>query len=244
MVILLIILLLILIILSLLFFCKDYFTNKKKSDIVLITEYYVNKDSVRDNEIKDSIYKNDSNNLIDKIYLLNENDKNKYESLTNSNKIINIPANKRSTFYDAFQLANTLPNGTIVIISNNDISFDETLQKLHKINLDNTIICLGRRDAHNDEYLEFWTTKGLSQDSWIFKTPIKIPENTDFYFGTTACDHHIAYLLNSVGYKLINIPLDIKAYHNHKSEVRKWIKKPDSFKKNFLNVPVTYLNLK
>ncbi len=150
--------------------------------------------------------------------------------------------NKRGTFKDTFKIANDLPEGTIVIISNNDISFDESLKTLFDINLDNTVICLGRRSAHDGKKFERATEIGRSQDSWIFKTPIKIPEGTDFHFGTTACDHHIAYLLESIGYKLINIPWDIKAYHNHVSEERKWIKRPDRFKNKMISVPISKIN--
>ena len=213
---------------------ENYKTNKR--EIVLITEYFVHKNTLRFLEIKNSINKNVENKYIDKIYLMNENKNNKYD--TNTNKIINLPSNKRGTFEDTFKIANTLPTGTIVIISNNDISFDDTLKKIYDVDLDNTVICLGRRSANNDNKLEFWTEKGLSHDSWIFKTPIRIPDGTDFYFGTTACDRHIAYLLDSVGYELINIPWDIKAYHNHSSEERKWVSKPDVFKGKFKIVPV------
>ena len=217
---------------------KDSFENSKdKKNIVLITEYFVHKNPIRFNEIKNSIDKNNKNKYINKIFLLNENKDDKYYSYNNNtNKIINVPLNKRSTFKNTFELANKLPNGTIVIISNNDISFDDSLKKLYNINLDNTVICLGRRNSHNENILDFWTKKGLSQDSWIFRTPIKIPEETDFYFGTSGCDHNIAYLLDSIGYNLINIPWDIKAYHNHKSEDRKWVKKPKNFKHK--SVPV------
>ncbi len=216
---------------------KDTFENSN-SNIVLITEYFVHKDPIRFFEIKNSIEKNYKNKLIDKIYLLNENQDNKYYSY-NSNKIMNLPANKRSTFEDTFKLANTFPDGTIVIVSNNDISFDESLKNLKDINLDNTVICLGRRSAHDENNLEYWTKKGLSQDSWIFKTPIRIPKDCNFYFGTSACDHHIAYLLDSVGYKLINIPWKIKAYHNHESDVRNWVSKPKQFKNKYKFIPVT-----
>lgn len=221
---------------------KDSFENNgkgnDKTNIVLITEYFVHKNPVRFNEIKTSIDKNDKNKYIDRIYLLNEKEDDKYYSSIDSGKIVNIPMNKRGTFEDTFKIANYLPEGTIVIVSNNDISFDESLKTLFDINLDNTVICLARRSAHNGKKLEYWSEKGLSQDSWIFKTPIRIPEGTDFHFGTSACDHHIAYLLDSIGYKLINIPWDIKAYHNHASEERKWVKKPDKFKNKYKYVPV------
>ena len=61
--------------------------------------------------------------------------------------------------------------------------------------MNNICIALGRRDINKPEQLEFWTQRGLSQDAWIFKTPIKIPKKSDFNFGIPTCDHHIAYLL-------------------------------------------------
>lgn len=254
----LLVILLILIILSIYFLFKDSFENSKiiqksngksneKPQIVLITEYFVHKSPARFFEIKKSIDTNDNNKYIDKIYLFNEKETDKYfsnliSSKNDNGKIINIPANKRTTFLDSFKLANTLPNGTIVIISNNDISFDDSLKTLYNINFDNLVICLSRRDAHNENKLEFISQFGLSQDSWIFKTPIKIPKECDFYFGTAACDHHIAYLLDSIGYNLINIPWDIKSTHNHKSEERKWVTKPLKFKNKYKYVLISKIN--
>lgn len=224
------------------FLNRDSFEDKisnKLPKIVLITEYFIHKNPIRYLEMKKSIDLNDKNKYIDKIYLLNEKENDTFTSYNNSNKIINIPTNKRSTFLDAFKLANTLPKGTIAIVSNNDISFDNTIKKLYDINLSNTVICLGRRDAHNDNKLEFWTEKGLSQDSWIFMVPLRIPKESDFYFGTSACDHHIAFLLEKEGYNIINIPWDIKALHHHKSEERKWVSKPYNFKHKYKYVPVS-----
>ena len=215
------------------YFKKDHFSNNNK--IVLITEYFKHNNKIRQDEINNSINKNINNKLIDKIYLLNETDT-KYP--TNNDKIKNIFINKRSTFEDTFKIANTLQKDTIVIISNNDISFDNTLNILNKINLNNTVICLGR---WSDNKLEYFTKIGMSQDSWIFKTPIRIPNNTNFHFGTHGCDNHIAYLLKYIGYNLINIPYDIKAEHNHSSNIRKWLNKPISFKNKMIKVPITKL---
>ncbi len=208
---------------------------------VVITEHYINKNKTRYNEICNAIKKNVKCPYISKILLCNENKENMFIDESNLGKIINLPTNKRSTFYDTFKLANTLPNGTIVIVCNNDIAFDKTLININKINLDDTVICLGRRDANNINNLEYWTKKGLSQDAWICKTPIRIPKNSDFYFGTHACDHHIAYLFSEIGYKCINIPWDIRALHYHKSNIRKWVTKPENFENKFKTVPVQKL---
>lgn len=222
-------------------FLKYSFKDSNNNKIVLITEYFKHNNKIRQDEINNSINKNINNKFIDKIYLLNETDT-KYA--TNSDKIKNIFTNKRSTFEDSFKIANTLQEGTIVIISNNDISFDDTLNILNKktkINLNNTVICLGRRSHRKSNKLEYYTRIGVSQDSWIFKTPIRIPNNTNFHFGTFGCDNHIAYLLKSIGYNLINIPYDIKAEHNHSSNIRKWLNRPKSFNNKMIEVPITKL---
>ncbi len=219
---------------------KDDFddNNDINNKFVLITDHYVHKDQERYQEICDAIKKNIKCSHISKILLCNENKDNVYIDESNSGKIINYPTNKRSTFYDFFKLANTLSDGTFVIISNNDISFDKTLININKINLDNVAICLGRRDTNNINKLEHWTKMGLSHDSWIFKTPIKTPEDCNFYLGTTACDRHLAYLLDNVGYKCINPCHNIVAQHHHKSENRKWVSKPSSFNGKYKVVPV------
>lgn len=223
----------------------NIFNNSKNniSDIVLITEYFIHKNITRDLEIKKSINENDFNKFLNKIYLMNENSNSYYYSKNSINKINNIDINKRCTFKDMFEFSNTLPNGTIVIISNNDISFDDTIDNLRDINLNNVAICLGRRDINNSNNLEYAVVKGFAQDAWIFQTPIKIPNDSDFHFGVPGCDNHIAYLLKKEGYDLLNIPWIIKAKHNHKSEVRKKLALNKKFNNKLLPVLPLKLNI-
>ena len=115
----------IIIILCVIFYCcfnyYSFFKNENK--IVLITEYFKHKIPERENEINNSINLNINNKFINKIYFLSEKD-----TILNDNyKVKNKITNKRLTYKDAFNFANSLPLNTIVIIANNDVSFDNTL---------------------------------------------------------------------------------------------------------------------
>ncbi len=189
--------------------------------MILIQEYYEPINQERLLEIRETLYHNLKNESIDKIYLLNE----KYYDYINDlqhDKIIQIVTGSRLTFKKAFEYYNSITNdaNNIVMISNNDIYIDpadkESIECIKYVLLDNpnTVIALSRKD----------TVTKSSQDSWIFKGPIKIPERSDFNFGTMGCDNKIAYQLKEKGYRLRNLPHDIITLHNHKSNFRSYNK--------------------
>ena len=67
------------------------------------------------------------------------------------------------------------------IISNNDIYFDETLTNIYRLDFYKSkyFIALTRKNygKYVDSNNKVWKPHPSSQDSWIFKTPIKIMEN-------------------------------------------------------------------
>lgn len=153
------------------------------------------------------------------------------------NSIRCILTNKRQTFKSMFEYANKYYPDSIVVIANNDIYFDDSIKLLDTYDMTNKCFSLLRYDVQYNkkdskifEYYDHELARGYgekgaradAQDSWIFKTPISIPDKCDFYFGILGCDNHITYLLRKQGYIVSNPALDIKSYHLHLTGIRNY----------------------
>lgn len=132
------------------------------------------------------------------------------------------PVSGRPTYNDFFRYANeSLPNDSIVAISNSDIFFDETIQLAENIK-QNEVYALSRWDIQKDGSSKLFN-RWDSQDTWIFRTPIKEIPGADFTMGIAGCDQVIAHLLTVSGYKVTNPSKSIHCHHLHLSNVRNYI---------------------
>jgi hypothetical protein len=63
-----------------------------------------------------------------------------------------------------------------------------------------------------------------SQDTWILHSNFAVQEQHtklfDFAFGKPGCDNKIVYLMDVLGYEIINDPKLIKTYHYHTEKTR------------------------
>lgn len=171
--------------------------------INLFTNWYR---SDRDNENEECLKRNINNPLIDKIYLLCDDDK----EFPAEDKIIGVRIDHRPTYNDFFNLVNST-DPDISIISNSDIYFDETLSEVDKLGKG---ICyaLSRWDDIDGELRRF--DRIDSQDVWMFKGKIN-PVAGDFPLGVLGCDNRIAYELKVAGYRVRNTSLSIRSCHIH-----------------------------
>ena len=189
--------------------------------MILIQEYYESDvinhaNDERSFEIKKALSLNIANEDITHIYLFTEQN---YEYLINLEKVSQIIIGKRATFRDVINHAViefSSQFNEIIIISNNDISIKSNqidILKYFEIDIN---VCLALSRYDNGKF----SHRPDSQDTWIFKGPIKIPanflQNFDFYFGLNGSDNRLAYLLKQSGFKLINTP-EIITIHHHKS---------------------------
>jgi hypothetical protein len=205
----------------------------------LITSYYTSVNTDRQKEIDESLLNNTKNENIKKIYLLNDkiydleflDDKTKIEQ-----NIVNETSKQRLRFDYAIEFINEKLTGEICILSNSDIYFDDTLKLLNNTNYDNIFIALSRYE-HDKLY-----NKALSQDSWIFMSPLKVNiKNLGFCFGILGCDNRIAYIAHEHKYKVINPSKTIKSHHLHDSKYRTYSIK-DRVKGLYLSVSPHILN--
>jgi len=186
----------------------------------IFVEYFSHKNSLRKNEIDQSILKNLSFDFIKNYYIFCE--KNSIEdckNLVNNNiKAKIILVNNRCTFQYIFDYSNTinLNDKKINITLNNDIELTESFKNI--IINDNDFYCLSRWESLTDTH-PFCYKFGDSQDVWIWKGINKI-KTANFYFGILGCDNSLAHIAKKSNYNVSNPSYTYKAKHNHKSNIR------------------------
>ena len=191
---------------------------------LLISWYNMDETSERYKEIYTCLENNLNNKLIKKIYLFYEVDditkiKNIYHKKI---KIIPIVTNKKRdiSFNLLADFANKHLFNQLCIISNNDIYFDDTLQRIYELDFynNNYFISLTRKNCRN--YLSFnnkiWKPHKFSQDTWIFQTPIKKMEHV-INLGWIQCDNIITNQYIKLNYNVINPYYSINAWHLHEN---------------------------
>jgi len=196
--------------------------------MILITSYYETHNKERQIEIKDCLIKNNNNPLINKIFLLN--DKNyDLNFLENKDKIkqFKIIKNKKLYFSEAIEFINLYCYKELVILSNSDIYFDDTLNQIKEEELENKVYALLRydvkKDGSKDIFRHFNEPRADSQDAWIFKSPLRISlDDIHFSFGTLGCDNMFASIINQYGYILENPSYSIIINHLHNVEERSY----------------------
>jgi hypothetical protein len=149
------------------------------------------------------------------IHLLTE-DEFDLSQFPNNEKIKQTVIGERLTYKRAFDYASSFKDDVIWALSNADIYFDDSLQYLKDVSLQNVIYALSRHDVLPDGSNKFIDEEYAhgSQDVWIFKTPLKSAEMfTDFKLGVPGCDNRIAYEIMKADYILVNPSKVIKCYH-------------------------------
>lgn len=189
-----------------------------KINTCMITGFYTDTNNARTSELRECLAKNLDNPIISEMHIFLEDctaeNAIKNSTLLLSNKITMIEIGRRILFKDIFSYANNFLKGKIVILSNADVYFDNTLNMLSQYNFNNLLICLTRTELSGR--IE---TSGYSQDAWIFVPPIK-EFKCDWQMGKLACDSHLSYRANEAGIKLINPCKSIKVWHRHGSMIR------------------------
>lgn len=183
--------------------------------IALYVNFYTDKAPSRQEELVHCQTMNGKLGSIDKIHMIVNNIEQYSQWVKDYPKIqLHFMVN-RPTFTDFFKLANQTQSHPkqINIISNTDIYFTSSLDRLKTFNWQNRALCLSRQD----------TIVSYSQDTWAWQGPMKnISAQSSFFLGVPGCDNRIAYVLHSSGYKLHNPAKTIIAHHVHHSMVRNY----------------------
>jgi hypothetical protein len=210
-------------------------TPNNEDPINVFCQYYIDKNEERREEIIMCLKKNIANPYINHIYLLNEKIYTPSELGLSilSKKIIQVNISRRLKYKDVFQyISDNNINGYNVII-NSDIFLDYTIERLRysDIHLYKKMLALLRYEYNpmNISESKLFGPRFDSQDTWIIHSKQNIENNSlkvfDFEFGKPGCDNKLIYLMNILGYEVINDPLTIKTYHCHSSQVRNYSNK-------------------
>ena len=224
-----------------------YFNNEKR--INLLIPWFNLGD--RYDEIVMCLSKNLKNKLIKKIYLFYEAENLDLIKSIKNEKICIIPiiTNKKRdvSFNKLVDYANKNLNNQFCIISNNDIYFDKTLNTIFDLDFynNNYFISLTRKNC--DDYTTYnnkiWKPHHFSQDSWIFKSPIKQMEHK-INLGWIQCDNIISNQYEELGYKVINPHYSINAWHLHKNNNTKTLLENYNYNNKYKMSPVELTHIK
>lgn len=180
----------------------------------LFLNYYIDKNPQRQKELDKCLELNLLNEFIEKVVCIATDMPHKHHKL----EIVNEP---RPTYFRMFEIANE-SGAEVSCIANTDIYFDHTLSNLKTKLKRNQCFALSRWDI--DQYGEVsLRNRADSQDVWIFRGRIKPVYDSRFNMGVAGCDNRIAYSIRNSGYKIINCPFLIKAYHLHLSNQRNYL---------------------
>ena len=192
--------------------------------MILMTGSYNDPNPARRAELRECLRRNAENELIEEIYLFNEEASVpadlESDQLLTLDKIRLIPHGHRLTYRDLFDYSNRHLPGRSIIIANADIFFDHTLEYLRGHNLSGKLLCLSRWDVQPDGSINFFEHAG-SQDAWIFTAPI-CQFRCDFQLGVPACDNRLAWEAHQAGLEVINPARSVRACHLHLSQVRRY----------------------
>lgn len=200
-------------------------------DIILITQFFIPTDQERYKEIKKALDKNCLNKKIQKIYLLNEKIYSSEELGSNSNKIEQINIESRLSFKKVFDFIDEQKINGIIVFCNSDIFFDQTLEKLPKVNLgeNKDFIGLLRYEYKNEKNLndcKIFGPRWDSQDAWILHSKQNVDKKHrdvfSFCFGQPGCDNKLLFLMKILGYKIYNDPNFLRSYHIHNQQGRNY----------------------
>ena len=192
-------------------------------NIHLLIDYYIPSMEERQKELDYCYIDNINNPNFNKVHIFYQDTPPKV-----NDRVILVPLDGRNTYQDYIQYSiDNIPEGDIVVLSNSDIYFDNTIAKVKQFDLDKHVLTLTRWSSHGTEdgnrlingEVIYYKNHHCSQDVWIWKNPLNNTPNTDtnFPMGVPGCDNKIAYAFKEMGYLPINPCLDIIIYQYHQT---------------------------
>lgn len=188
----------------------------------LLITFYREKDEYRLGEYRACVKRNLKNPFIEKIHVFYENRAGGEAEEFLIHPRIQIhdfksPENQGISYGHLIDFASQNLAGKTVIIANTDIYFDCSLRALERYDLTNKVLALTRYDcgAYKGWNGQLWARHDLSQDSWIFRAPLR-KFNADIKMGWLGCDNRLAYEMRRGAINVLNPSLTVKTWHIHK----------------------------
>ncbi len=194
--------------------------------INLITTLYNEHDLGRASELRECLRRNIENTCISKIFVLVERGADT-DSLLQHPKVVAlvVPVGKQ-TYANLIAVANHYCQNEIVVFSNTDIYFDQTLTLLPSALDSRTLVILTRRDIQSDGSAP-WTFSQQSSDAWAARAPLEAPD-TAIELGMMGCESLFVGRMLRAGYEIKNASLDINCFHLHVTQKRNYDRHVDA----------------
>jgi len=207
-------------------------TTPTTDPIHIFSQFFIHRDAERRKEIGFCLRQWTVDPLIETIHLLNERIYTPAELGLSKEicdqKIRQTNIARRLRFSDVFTYIRTNDVRGFHILVNSDICFDATLANLRQseLPLKRQMLAQLRYEYNPTDPVAspIFGPRFESQDTWMFHSNFPIPEQAEralaFEFGKPGCDNKLVYLMNVLGYEVINDPAFVKTYHVHKSMER------------------------
>ena len=218
--------------------------DKTNHDIIIIQQFYIDKNPQRQNEIRNCLSFNVHNKSVTKIILLNERIYTNDELGVSSNKIKQVTISKRLTYKDVFDYVQAYCKNCTIILANSDIFFDASIENVNRLGLHNNrrILCQSRIEYQLEKDLSkcIGMDRPDSQDVWIWnESGSKINDDQlkllDFNLGKPGCDNAIVFLMDIFSIAPYNLPNTVKCYHYHNVNIRNYTSQ-DRIDMNYLGL--------
>lgn len=197
--------------------------------MILIVNYYLDSNSLRQIELNECLSRNINNDLIKTIIVFHEEN----VKIPFKKKILSKICTDKPTFKELFDEGNKYQG--LKIIANSDIYFNETLELANEIE-ERQVYALCRWDESYSGLVFY--SKLESQDVWIWRSKINV--DCDFGLGLPGCDNALLYNIERKGHEVLSPSKQIQAIHLHHTQVRNYeiLKNVNKMK---LNKPKKYL---
>lgn len=132
-------------------------------------------------------------------------------------KFVCVDMPHRMVYGDFFQYANQFHAGAICVVSNTDVMYDDSLTKfvyLPDARWQNHLFAITR--TNEDGNLQ----NTGSQDTWVFKAPIKTFDGWEIILGIVGCDSLLIQKATEAKISVTNPALSIRCSHRHRVGVR------------------------
>jgi len=203
------------------------------SPVVLLVDFFLSEDKDRQSEFLECLSKNCTCEYIDKIVVsIQIQEVNVFWDMIQAKELTEKQLSKiqlnmvrpghRSTYADMFIYCNAFLKGSVCIIANNDIYFDDSLKYIEHME-DKDFLCLSRYNVNQDS-IDDGDITCMSQDVWIFKReiPMDMVLSSHVYQGTIGCDNYIAFLAVANNMHVYNPSKLIRCYHLHANPERNY----------------------
>lgn len=132
-------------------------------------------------------------------------------------KITFVEMPQRMVYGDFFQYANQFYSGQICAVANTDVMYDDSFRLFERLEWQRWVDRLFAITRTNEDGK---LQNPGSQDTWVFKTPLKQFDGWKLILGIVGCDSFLAQKALEAGLEVENPALSVRCLHRHRVGVR------------------------